>query len=309
MIPVKYKRLVKEGYQDCRDFGLKLGTARMRCILEDESIASVQAKNAAILEKLNKDYAHLLSRCTDQAETTAPGENAPIWMLWWDGKMPPIIELCYHSKLENAGSHPVILLTKDNVRDYVAFPPQVWEQFQRGKLRIAHLADMIRVQLIRRYGGLWLDASIYCSQEIPEAVFELPVYSIKGDTNPAYISDGRWTTFAIGGWQNNILCSFLDDFFQEYVAAGNRFLDYYMFDCAIALAYQKIPAVGAAIDNLPKVEKDIYWLNQHLELPPEPNYEKNLPCFSKISWQRFGTPEDYPGSLYAALMEEASNDA
>ena len=93
MIPVKYKRLVKEGYQDCRDFGLKLGTARMRCILEDESIASVQAKNAAILEKLNKDYAHLLSRCTDQAETTTPGENAPIWMLWWDGKMPPNIEL------------------------------------------------------------------------------------------------------------------------------------------------------------------------------------------------------------------------
>ena len=309
MIPVKYKRLVKEGYQDCRDFGLKLGTARMRCILEDESIASVQAKNAAILEKLHKDYAHLLSRYMDQAETTTPGENAPIWMLWWDGKMPPIIELCYRSKLKNAGSHPVILLTKDNVRDYVAFPSQVWEQFRRGKLRIAHLADMIRVQLIRRYGGLWLDASIYCSQEIPEAVFELPVYSIKGDTNPAYISDGRWTTFAIGGWQNNILCSFLDDFFQKYVAAGNRFLDYYMFDCAIALAYQKIPAVGAAIDNLPKAEGDIYWLNQHLELPPEPDYEKALPCFSKISWQRIGTPEDYPGSLYAALMKEVPNDA
>lgn len=304
MVPVKLKRLIKGGYTRLRDFGSQVAMAHVRTIWENDSLESIQNNNAVILDYLAQKYRELLEKYQNYPETTSGVENAPIWMLWWDEEMPDIIELCYQSKLRCAGEHPVILLTKDNVRDYVAFPDCVWEQFERGKLRIQHLADMIRVQLIRKYGGLWLDASIYCAGPIPEEYFRMPLYSIKGNPDPRFVSNNQWTTFAIGGWAGNVLCSFLDDFFQEYCRRGKPFIDYFMFDCAIALAHRHIPAVRASLDVLPREEKDIYWLNGHLEQAVPDFEESKLPVFSKISWGRFRDRQPVPGTLYERLLTE-----
>lgn len=301
MIPVKLKRLVKEGYLDIRDFGLRVGLARWNCILHDESLISVQRKNKVILEKLHADYAPLLRAYRARKENTIAEPNAPIWMLWWDGELPDILKLCYRSRIKHAGNHPIIMLTKENVHEYISFPDCVWQQFQDGTLRIQHLADMIRVQLLRKYGGLWLDASIYCNEDIPESLFEMPLFSIKGDPNPRFVSNNQWTTFAIGGYKNNVLCSFLDDFFQEYCSQGKRFIDYFMFDCAMALAYEHIPAVKSSIDSIPYVHGDCYLLDRSLE---GTDCVVELPLFSKISWGRFRDQKAAPGTLYAKLLNE-----
>lgn len=305
MIPLKWKCLLKGGYTTLRDFGPQVAAAYVRKIWEDSSLESVRNHNAVILAYLEREYGTLLEKYRDQAEPAAGPENAPIWMLWWDGEMPDIIKLCHRSRLRHAGAHPVILLGKDNVRDYVSFPDCVWEQFENGTLRIQHLADMIRVQLIRKYGGLWLDASIYCAGAIPEECFRMPLYSIKGSPDPRFVSNNQWTTFAIGGYPGNVLCSFLDDFFQEYCSRGKPFIDYFMFDCAIALAYKHIPAIRASLDALPKEEKDIYWLNGNLEQAIPEFREEQLPMFSKISWGRFRDRQPTPGTLYDRLLTES----
>lgn len=304
MVPVKLKRLVKGGYTYFRDFGPQVAMAHARTVWEDDSLASIQNNNAVILDYLEREYRDLLEQYRTCREPSQGQENAPIWMLWWDGEMPDIIGLCYRSKLRHAGSHPVILLNKDNVRDYVSFPDCVWEQFENGRLRIQHLADMIRVQLIRRYGGLWLDASIYCAGPIPEDCFQMPLYSIKGNPDPRYVSNNQWTTFAIGGYPQNVLCSFLDDFFQEYCRRGKPFIDYFMFDCAIALAHRHIPAVRESLDALPREIKDIYWLNGHLDRAVPGFQEGQLPVFSKIGWARFRDRKPTPGTLYERLLTE-----
>lgn len=304
MIPLKWKYIMKGGWQRLRDFGPGVAGAYVRTVRVGESLESVQAHNGEILKYLEREYSGLLEQYRNGVEPTAGQENAPIWMLWWDGEMPDIIKLCYRSKLRWAGSHPVTLLTKDNVGEYVSFPDCVWQQFESGKLRIQHLADMIRVQLIRKYGGLWLDASIYCAGEIPEACFQRPLYSVKGASDPRFVSNNQWTTFAIGGWKGNVLCAFLDDFFQEYCRRGKPFIDYFMFDCAIALAHGHIPAVRASLDSLPREERDTYWLNAHLEQPAAVFDPEKLPVFSKIGWGRFRHRQPTPGTVYERLLTE-----
>lgn len=304
MIPLKWKYIIKGGYQRLRDFGTGVAAAYVRTVWEDDSLESVQKNNAVILDYLEREYGGLLEQYRNCTEPAIGQENAPIWMLWWDGEMPQIIEMCYRSKLRSAGEHPVILLTKANVREYVSFPDCVWEQFESGKLRIQHLADMIRVQLIRTYGGLWLDASIYCAEEIPETCFQSPLYSNKGNPAPRFVSNNQWTTFAIGGWKGNVLCAFLDDFFQEYCRQGKPFIDYFMFDCAIALAYRHIPAVRTSLDAMPREERDTYWLNAHLDQTALDFETEKLPVFSKIGWSRFRDRKPTPGTLYEDLLTE-----
>ena len=45
-----------------------------------------------------------------------------IWIFWWQGleNMPEVVKICYNSVLENAGEHPVHLITKENYKQYIS---------------------------------------------------------------------------------------------------------------------------------------------------------------------------------------------
>lgn len=289
----KLKRTIKEGILTIRFFGCRVAFPVVRCIWKNNDLESVTAKNAVILDFLKKEYAELLNKYAAASDSDKIDDGpAPIWVFWLQGKdqMPELIRMCFESKMLHSGNHPVILLDQENIQDYVSFPEVVWSEVKEGKLKVQHLADMIRVQLIRKYGGVWLDASIYCHKDIPESIFALPIYSLKGKHMPQFVSENRWTTFLIGGHRGNVLCSFLDDFFLTWVQSGKPFIDYFMFDCAIALAYENIAAVRSDIDAIPISEGDCYWLNERLDSRVSEvllnEYRKEPAIFYKISWNR-----------------------
>lgn len=310
---LKIKRIVKEGFMDLRDFGIKVMIARMYCTYSEESIKGIWKKNEAILRYLKRNFSDILEKYQDKEETGMPvsTSNAPIWVFWWQGQenMPEVIRMCHESRIRNCCAHPIILLTEKNIKEYVDFPEFVWSQFENKKLRIQHLADMIRVQLIRKHGGLWLDASIYCMNELDESIFHLPLYSLKGEMNERYVSNNQWTTFVIGGMKNNVLCSFLDDFFIEYCRTGKRFIDYFMFDCAIALAYENIRQVKIEIDKLPREKGDYYWLNKNLDKVVSNQMLKDCKqyssTFQKIAWNRVMGGKDETQTLYGYLLKKS----
>ena len=311
-ISIKLKRSLLEGTRSLRYFGWRVTFAKLRCIWQNDSLESVAAKNRVVLQYLEKMARPLLDKYTgenQQQRDTTEATSAPIWVLWWQGreKMPDIIRLCLASKEASAGAHPIILLTKENIEQYVDFPDTIWEQFREGRIRIQHLADMIRVRLIRTYGGLWLDASIFCHDQIPERAFNSELFTLKGKKDPRFVSENRWTTFVIGGLKDNVLCSFLDDFFMMYCQTGKPFVDYFQFDCAIALAYFNIPAVNKQIDLLPQEKGDCYWLNEVLkwradeELITKMQDEPSV--IYKIGWSSL-LEKPAEESLYAKLLTE-----
>lgn len=293
-IPLKWKLLLVQGIHNLRYFGPRIAWARERCILSDDALCDVIYKDQVIIDWLYQKYDRLIekyqSKITVESEELIECSPEPIWVLWWQGEasMPPIIQLCQKSKLKNANGHEVILLTQDNVKQYIEFPEYVWEQFDAGKIRIQHLADMIRVQLIWRYGGIWLDASVFCSRQFSDMEFSSKLFSIKQKNNRKFISECRWTTFAIGGQKGHVLFAFLNEFFIEYCKTGRPFIDYFMFDCGIALAYRHIYQVRTDIDCIPASNSDIYWLNDHLSCQISENLLKqfNAHChsLSKIVW-------------------------
>lgn len=311
-ISLKIKRIIKEGITDFRYFGFKVMIAKIYWILADESVKSIVYRNRILVQWLTLFCKTLIERYQNEnkQENILKAEASPIWVFWWQGKedMPDIIRLCHKSKIRCAGKHPVILLTKDNLHEYVYFPEYVWNQFENGQLCIQHLADMIRVQLIQKYGGIWLDASVYCIHSIPEEVFEMEIFSLRGKKDEQYVSECRWTTWAIGGQKDNILCTFLNDFFLEYCKRGKPFIDYYMFDCAIAVGYNNFLQLKSAIDQLKIAENSYYWLNEHLKEDAD-SVKKELAIqniFQKISWKSYLDVVPEKQSLYAYLKQKES---
>lgn len=290
-------------------FGIKVSMAKIKMVIHNDSLNSTIKKNQIVLNYLKKKFKKLIKKYKSYEITENIRDKnsyGQIWVFWWQGltQMPEIIKACYYNTLQMAGNRKVVLLDKNSIKEYIEFPDYVWNQLDKGTLRIQHFADMLRVRLLRQYGGLWLDASIYCLEPISAEIFMQDFYSLKSNPDYRFISEGRWTTFLIGGRKSFILFDFLDDFFLEYCKTGKPFVDYFMFDTAIALAYNELPEVRKAIDDLSVSEKGFYWLTEHLE----DNYldaadeMSTQSCFQKIAWSGCAKKDYSEQSVYYSII-------
>ncbi|WP_299172899.1 capsular polysaccharide synthesis protein [uncultured Bacteroides sp.] len=227
-------------------------------------------KNEVIMETLRGKYGNLLSQY--KSRTTQEGilpENAPVWVCWWQGEssMPEIVQICYQS-LRKHTSHPIHLITKDSIGQYLQLPDFIEEKVQKGRITLTHLSDILRMALLAQYGGLWIDATVYVSQPIQEDIFHTPLFTVAPRITPtANVSQARWTGFLIGGAANGPLFSFARDFLFAYWEQEDYLLNYFLIDYIIALAYETLPSVSYAIDHLPDTNSQINKLEQLLNQP------------------------------------------
>lgn len=95
-----------------------------------------------------------------------------IWQFWAQGKedMPDIVRVCINSVKRNNPHRQVILLTNENLNEYVQLPGFICKKYAEGKVSVQHFSDIIRTCLLFKYGGTWVDATIYMSDRIPDAI-------------------------------------------------------------------------------------------------------------------------------------------
>ena len=71
--------------------------------------------------------------------------NEPIWVLWYQGieKAPDIVRCCVESIKEYSNGHQVIVLSEDNLHEYIELPDFIMEKFKKGYITRTHLSDLI----------------------------------------------------------------------------------------------------------------------------------------------------------------------
>ena len=118
---------------------------------------------------------------------------------------------------------------------------------------VANFSDYLRFSLLARYGGLWLDATIFCSQKLPEEFFRMPVFTCRGRTGSGqYFSDYQWTAFCFGGHQGNVMFRFLQAAFDAYWKRHPVSIDYLLVDYLIKLVQNQNEKVGALMGAVPE---------------------------------------------------------
>lgn len=165
-----------------------------------------------------------------------------IWVFWWQGKnkMTPLSKKCYKSILKNKGNRIVILLTKENIRQYATLPEYIYTKIKSKEISLTHLSDILRFNLLNNYGGLWMDATLYVTDALDKfSTKELFTCSGYEDKYLFNISYGRWTGFFIGGPSHLSLFQFMDNFFQEYWKYNDKLIDYFLIDYALNYAWNQ----------------------------------------------------------------------
>lgn len=178
---------------------------------------------------------------------------SPIWVCWWSGEndAPAIAKQCIKSIRKNAGAHQVYIITEKNYNEYLEIPDYILEKVNSGDMCIAHFTDYLRVSLIAKYGGLWLDATIFCSTPILDDYFNNSFYTCKSEpVESRYLSKFRWTGFCLGGWKQHVFFRFLKEAFECYWKTEKFSIDYLLMDYLFETAYRHLPTVRKCMDEV-----------------------------------------------------------
>lgn len=82
-----------------------------------------------------------------------------IWT-YWDGDIPPLISWCINTWMKYNPDHKIILLNNDKI-------PKFIKNLRHAKYDAVRRSDYIRLYMLQKYGGIWMDASIICNGPLP----------------------------------------------------------------------------------------------------------------------------------------------
>lgn len=90
-----------------------------------------------------------------------------IWICWFQGieNAPVLVKKCIDSIKKNMPKHEIIILTADNYKSYIEIPEKIELKFKRGYISFAHFSDILRIELLNKYGGYWIDSTVLMTSE------------------------------------------------------------------------------------------------------------------------------------------------
>lgn len=138
------------------------------------------------------------------------------WIFWNTNDLPYFVNICCKEVVRLHPEYEVRLLNFDGVKKYL---PDLDFSYL-SKLNIQNFSDLIRLKLLKKYGGIWMDASILFLQRI-ESIENYLVYKQNGFSN-FFVYNPYYTTniefpiienWIIGVEANNL---FISEWCEEF---------------------------------------------------------------------------------------------
>lgn len=205
-------------------------------------------------KKLKKQY---FAKCVSHR----PWENLPkeshpenVWILWFTGMdtAPEIVRQCFESVKKHMPDRNIVVLDENNYRDYVELPEYILEKYHKGIIKDAHLSDIIRMEILIRYGGYWIDSTVFVTDDSmirkieDQDLFMYSFYDFGFD--PEIMTLNNW--FIYSRTNNNILnltLKLLYSYWRDY----DRTINYFFFHIFLTMVtefykdeYEKMPIVS-----------------------------------------------------------------
>lgn len=149
---------------------------------------------AEVAKKLDGYIADFLSGKIEQVVTVARKPELVgkkiIWQFWQQGideKTPGLVRTCLDSVKKHSNGYEVILLSKATLNEYIdELPDFIWKKFGTGGFDFPKIANLVRLQLLSAYGGVWLDATIYLTKPLEESWLQKDFFALqRSETPPA----------------------------------------------------------------------------------------------------------------------------
>lgn len=199
--------------------------------------------------RLKKEFSDTIRKGVEDSESSQYPDV--IWLCWLQGynNAPPLIKACMNSIKDAFPEKKIVLLSEENLREYVEIPNRVQELYKSGKMSPAHFSDFVRISLICKYGGIWMDSTVLCTA--PDFVNSLAKYPlfvfkqmdlIRRDEEPIVASN-----WFISASSNEKILMLTKKLLLEYWHKYDYAIDYYIFHIFFKLATERYCDLWSAV--------------------------------------------------------------
>lgn len=195
-------------------------------------------------QKLEKKYKKYLIQFNESYKELEHKRSNKIWICWFQGldEAPNIVIKCIESIKKNNPGREVVIITSENIHNYVEFPGYIEEKWKRGIITHTHMTDLLRLELLIRYGGTWIDATVFCSSsDIPSYFFDSDLFFyqlLKPGRDGSCIYCSSW--FMCARTNNKILMA-TRELCYEYWKDNSTMWDYFLLHDFLSIVLEYYP--------------------------------------------------------------------
>jgi hypothetical protein len=204
---------------------------KRRLFIHDEEVLSQIARLGAY-DYLQK-YKYVLRQPLEIPDAINPYTNK-IWVCWLQGmaQAPHIVQKCVHSITSHHPNGEVIVLDNTNIPQYIDVPDYITKKWRAGIISHTHYSDIVRIFLLAKYGGVWIDATAFLFDKIPGYIREAELFAFK--CNPtAHVVASSWF---IAAKPNNLIILKVKNLFCEYWKSENKLASYSLIHLFFTMA-------------------------------------------------------------------------
>lgn len=266
-------------------------------------------KKISVLEKEIKPIiTPFLTKVTDLQQCSI---ERNVFLFWWDGfeVAPIIVKKCLETVKMYYSDCNIIEISKNNFQNYTDIDSELLKGFELGRISIQTFSDILRFNLLKNNGGVWIDSTIFFSEkyDIFDSLKDKPIESICFSTSNNFLKYKNhmcnWSVYFFAARKNAVFTNVMDEIFKRYYLIKRKYPIYFFTDAALMIC--KINKIdGGALDNITYNAGDMFFLYRMLDQPYDECSRKILKTIpQKLAWQ-FKSKSNCKKTFYNVLFKE-----
>ena len=148
-----------------------------------------------------------------------------IFWCWLQGleNAPKLYLANLNSLYLNCKGFNIVIITEKNMLNYVSFPDYVLDKYHKGMMTPTHFSDMLRLELLIKFGGTWIDASVLITK-YEEKFFDKDLFFFQDN-----IEACAGSSWFITAEKDSPILKTVRDLLYEYWKTANELYNYFLF--------------------------------------------------------------------------------
>lgn len=216
------------------------------------------------------------------------------------------MKACYRS-MRRELKQELVILDEKTVFDLITLPNYIVEKWKAGLIRHAHFTDICRVELLYKYGGVWIDSTDFITSPIPKEIMDADFFMFLAGKKVA-----AWFSFVqncfIRARKGDPLLGYWREAIFTYWKNEDRTVNYFIHQLIFRFIIEHNNQAQSLFGEMPQIDQDpthILWFD-HKDDPFD--REKFLKLteptfFQKTTYRDESAVHPHPGTIADHIIQ------
>ena len=215
----------------------------------NSEIQDLEVRNK-VSRYLKKKYAKELDSLYEE-KTDYSNINKTVWVCWLQGyeNAPEIVKACINSMYKWLIGYKIEIINKENIFNYIDLPQHIIEKWEKGIISDTLFSDFIRLNVLYKYGGIWIDATVFFTGPLPQYINNSDFFMYRCNVYDVTKFGESW--FIKSEIKHNRILKLTLDLMNKYWKKENKIKDYFQMFIFMNIVINKYPEDVSGMIKIP----------------------------------------------------------